>query len=129
MFLWRRAWFASMRYAQAMKKPKYFVETMQQASDLHINPFALQLLGESFADDPSKFGDENVVFLARAHNGSAVWFIMTKQQPRARDFVDLAEIGTHAAHMSIEQFREWFNRKYCADENGITKHPPENKPF
>ncbi len=99
-----------------MREPQYFVETMQQASDVGVNPFALQLLAESFADEPARFGGENVVFLAHAHNGQEVWFVMTKQQPRRADFVDLAEIGTHAAHMSIEQFREWFKRKYSNDD-------------
>lgn len=69
-----------------MKLPKYFVETMQQAIDLHLNAFALQLMAESFGDDPQKFGDENVVFLAHAHGGHEVWFLMTKTMPTKRDF-------------------------------------------
>lgn len=69
-----------------MKAPKYFVETMQQASDVGINPFALTLLAESFADNPERFGGENVVLLAHAHNGQEVWFIMSKTRPCAADF-------------------------------------------
>jgi hypothetical protein len=59
---------------------------MQQASDIGINPFALQLLAESFADEPDKFGGENVAFLARAHNDQQVWFVMSKTMPTAKDF-------------------------------------------
>lgn len=69
-----------------MKLPRYFVETAQQQADCRINPFALALLAESFADDPQKFGDENVLLLAQAHNGHAVWFIMSKTKPTAADF-------------------------------------------
>jgi hypothetical protein len=69
-----------------MKLPRYFVETSQQASDCGINPFALTLLAESFADKPDRFGDENAVLLAQAHNGQAVWFILTKRCPRPEDF-------------------------------------------
>jgi hypothetical protein len=50
-----------------MKQPKYFVETMQQCISLGLNAFALQLMAESFADNPNKFKGENVVFLAEAH--------------------------------------------------------------
>ncbi len=71
-----------------MKAPSYFVETSQQASDVGINPFALTLLAESFADEPDRFGAENVVLLAHAHNGQDVWFIMTKTRPKAGDFDD-----------------------------------------
>jgi hypothetical protein len=69
-----------------MKRPKYFVETPQQASDVGVNPFALTLLAESFADAPDRFGGENVVFLAHAHNGQEVWFVMTKTRPKLEDF-------------------------------------------
>jgi hypothetical protein len=72
--------------ALALKRPKYFVETKQQALDLGLNAFALELMAESFADMPEKFGDENVVFLAHAHNRQPVWFIMTKEMPKAGDF-------------------------------------------
>jgi hypothetical protein len=73
-------------YTLSVKLPKYFVATPQQASDLHINPFALSLLAESYGDHPEQFGDENVVFLARAHNGQEVWFVMTKTKPTKEDF-------------------------------------------
>jgi hypothetical protein len=71
-----------------LKAPAYFVETAQQASDVGINPFALTLLAESFADNPERFGDENVILLAHAHNGQEVWFIMTKKRPTLQDFDD-----------------------------------------
>jgi hypothetical protein len=69
-----------------MKRPKYFVEGVQGAIDAHLNGFALQLMAESFADDPQKFGDENVILSAHAHNGVQVYFVMTKKLPRAEDF-------------------------------------------
>lgn len=69
-----------------MKAPKYAVLTMQDASDARINPFALTLLAERFADDADRFGDENVLLLAHAHNGTEVWFVMTKHRPTAPDF-------------------------------------------
>lgn len=69
-----------------MKRPKHFIVTLQQASNLGINPFALSLLAESFADKPDLFGNENVVLLARAHTGQEVWFVMTKTQPLVEDF-------------------------------------------
>jgi hypothetical protein len=59
---------------------------MQQAIDLQLNAFAMQLIAESFADAPEKFGDENVVFLSRAHGGQQVWFVMTKTMPTKADF-------------------------------------------
>jgi hypothetical protein len=69
-----------------VKAPKYFVESMQQASDVGINPFALQLLAESFADVPSRFGDDNLLLLAHSHNGQDVWFVMSKRRPVREDF-------------------------------------------
>src|SRR5579863_3144638 len=74
------------RRHEAMKLPKYFIGTVQQAVDLHLNGFALQLMAESFGDKPELFGDENVVLLAHAHNSQPVWFVMTKTQPQAADF-------------------------------------------
>ena len=71
---------------EEMKAPKYCVETTQQAINLGLNGFALTLMAESFADAPVKFDNENVAFLAHAHNGQEVWFIMTKTRPRLEDF-------------------------------------------
>ena len=68
-----------------MKLPKYFLDLQQQV-DAGLNGFALQLVAESFADKADKFGDENVAFLAHAHGGKEVWFIMTKQRPSEADF-------------------------------------------
>ncbi len=69
-----------------MKAPKYCIVTLQQAIDLGLNGFALVLMAESFADAPAKFDHENVAFLAHAHNGQEVWFIMSKSRPRLEDF-------------------------------------------
>ena len=69
-----------------MKPPKYFVETMQQCIDLGLNGFAFELLAESFAVDPAKFGDENVCFLMHGHNGQEVYLILTKKPPALDDF-------------------------------------------
>jgi hypothetical protein len=76
-----------------MKLPKYFVQTMREAIDVGINAFAIQLLAESFADDPDKFKDENVVFLAHAHNGHEVWFVMSKTPFTRSDFEEPAPAG------------------------------------
>lgn len=69
-----------------MKLPRYFCENHQQAHACGINPFALSLLAESFADEPDKFGSENVALLAHAHNGQEVWFVLTKRRPEPADF-------------------------------------------
>lgn len=69
-----------------MKTPKYFIGTMQQALDAGLNAFAFQLLAESFADHPEKFGDDNLALLFHAHNGQQVWFLMTKTAPKDEDF-------------------------------------------
>lgn len=69
-----------------MKAPKYFVATMQDASDVRLNPFAFQLMAESFSDDPDRFGDENVVLRSVDHKGREVYFIITKTMPTAKDF-------------------------------------------
>ncbi len=77
-----------------MKAPKYFVANSQEAADVGINPFALTLLAESFADNPERFGDENVILLAHAHNGQEVWFIMSKHRPMSSDFDTLPQTTT-----------------------------------
>jgi hypothetical protein len=69
-----------------MKKPKYFVDSLQGCIDLGLNAFALKLLAESFADAPEKFGGENVILVAQAHNRQPVYFIMKKTMPTAEDF-------------------------------------------
>lgn len=69
-----------------MKLPKYIVQGVQGCIDLHLNGFALQLMAESFSDDPAKFGDENVVLVAEDHRGRTVYFVMTKTMPTEKDF-------------------------------------------
>ena len=83
---WKSDWKNIICVGEMMKLPKYFIETLQQASDCGINPFALKLLAESFADKPERFGNDNVILLAHAHNGQEVWFIMTKIKPEEKDF-------------------------------------------
>lgn len=76
-----------------MKRPKYFAATMQDAHNIGVNPFALTLLAESFADVPSRFGDENLIFLSHAHNGQEVWFVMSRTRPIDADFDGLPLLG------------------------------------
>jgi hypothetical protein len=110
-----------------MKFPKYCVETMQQAIDLHLNAFALQLMAESFADAPELFGDENVVFQAHAHNHQPVWFIMSKTMPTAKDF-DPAPPVVVAAPMPTtrEEAADFFSRYgNVGDVAGLLRNDPE----
>jgi len=79
-----------------MKAPKYFIGTMQQASDVGLNPFAFQLIAESFGDAAEKFGDENVVLRFQDHKHRDVWFVMTKTMPETKDFDPV--VGTPEVH-------------------------------
>lgn len=69
-----------------MKAPKFAALTQQEISDSGLNPFAITLLAEAFADDPQKFGNENFIVLGYAHNNQPVWLILTKTAPVAADF-------------------------------------------
>jgi hypothetical protein len=69
-----------------MKRPKYFVQGVQECINAGLNGFALQLMAESFADDPAKFGDESVILTADSHKGQTVYFVMTKECPSEKDF-------------------------------------------
>ena len=71
-----------------MKAPKYVVLSLQDCINIGINAFALKLLAESFADDPAKFGDDNILFRLEAHNGQDVWMLVTKTMPNLADFED-----------------------------------------
>lgn len=71
---------------QGMKRPKYAALTMQDQSDARLNPFALQLLAESHADDKSRFGDETVMAIARAHDGTPVFILISTRQPTKEQF-------------------------------------------
>jgi hypothetical protein len=69
-----------------MRKPKYFIQTMQDALNVGMNAFALQLLAEAFSDDFDKFGDDNVIVLMHDHKHRDVWMVMTKTMPSDADF-------------------------------------------
>ena len=69
-----------------MKSPKYYATNPQQMSDIGLNPFAAQLLAESFADKPDKFGDENALIVARAHNDQPVFMLLSKTPFKDTDF-------------------------------------------
>lgn len=73
---------------QGMKAPKYMSSTMQRTSDARLNPFAAQLLAESFADEPARFGDETVLIVARAHKGTPVFLLLSTRQPTKDQFND-----------------------------------------
>lgn len=72
-----------------MKAPKYMALGVQKMIDAGINGFAMQLMAESHADDPAKFGDETVVLMAKAHNGTPVYMLISTQAP------------------SLDQFKTW----------------------
>ena len=74
-----------------MKSPKYAAVTMQEQGDAHVNPFAVQLLAESYADDPERFKDETVLVVGRAHNGTAVYMLISTQKPEVEQFKDWPE--------------------------------------
>lgn len=68
-----------------MRLPKYVAFGHRAAGDLGINPFALTLIAESFADDPQKYNGDALVS-AQAHNGTDVFILLTKTQPVPGDF-------------------------------------------
>ena len=61
---------------------------MQKMLDSRLNGFGAQLLAESFADDPAKFGDETVLLMAKAHNGTPVYMIISTQKPDLEQFAN-----------------------------------------
>lgn len=69
-----------------MKRPEIVLKSMQSQNDARLNPFAIKLLAESFADVPERFGDKTVVVTGRAHNGTVVWMLISTQQPDAVQF-------------------------------------------
>ena len=72
----------------AMKRPKYAALGVQEMIDAGINGFAMQLMAESHADKPDKFGDETVVLMAQAHNGTPVYMLISTQAPDPAQFKD-----------------------------------------
>jgi hypothetical protein len=71
-----------------MKAPKYAALGVQEMIDAGINGFAMQLMTESHADKPEKFGDETVVLMAKAHNGTPVYMLISTQPPDPEQFKD-----------------------------------------
>jgi hypothetical protein len=111
-----------------MKIPKYFIGTMQQALDVGLNPFAFQLMAESFADNPEKFGDENLALVFRAHNGQQVWFLLTKTAPKEEDFdrgLEPAERADEAEGSSSQkEARNQPSAPTAVDQ--LAKHPEDS---
>lgn len=73
---------------KGMKSPKYAATTMQKQADAGMNPFALQLMAEAHADDKSRFGDETVMAVARSHDGTPVFVLISTRQPTLDQFKD-----------------------------------------
>lgn len=71
-----------------MKAPKYAALGVQKMIDNGINGFAMQLMAESHADKPDKFKDETVVLMAKAHNGTPVYMLISTQAPEHVQFKD-----------------------------------------
>jgi hypothetical protein len=71
-----------------VKLPTIVARGTQDCGRAGLNPFALQLVAESFADDPDKFADNDVLAAIRAHNGQEVWILLTKTMPKPGDFTD-----------------------------------------
>lgn len=72
--------------AQGMKTPKYAASTMQRMYDAGLNPFAVHLMAEAHADKPEKFGDETVLVVGRAHNGTPVFMLVSTRHPIKEQF-------------------------------------------
>jgi hypothetical protein len=83
-----------------MKIPDRVFVGNQDLLNAGLNAFALELLAESFADDPARFGDSNILLRATAHNGQDVWFVLTKTQPRPEDFA--SDVSSERERGTIE---------------------------
>lgn len=70
----------------SMKRPKFAALGVQAMINSGINGFAAQLLAESHADDPAKFGDDTVLLMAKAHNGTPVYMLISTQMPEKEQF-------------------------------------------
>lgn len=68
-----------------MELPSYVAFGANDAGKLGINPFALTLIAESFADDPAKY-EGSALVSAHAHNGTEVFILISKTRPEAADF-------------------------------------------
>lgn len=69
-----------------MKKPMFAATSMQMQADAGMNPFALQLIAEAHADNPERFKDQTIIAVARAHNGTPVYILISTQKPEAEQF-------------------------------------------
>jgi hypothetical protein len=69
-----------------MKAPRYAALGVQEMIDAGINGFAMQLMAESHADNPDKFKDETVMLMAKAHNGTPVYMLISTQAPDLDQF-------------------------------------------
>jgi hypothetical protein len=69
-----------------MKKPKYGIVGMQEQSNAGINPFAAKLMAEAHADDPERWGDETIMVVAPAHNGTLVYMLISTVAPKIEQF-------------------------------------------
>lgn len=83
--------------ALGMKAPKYAAVTMQMMSDAGLNPFAARLLAESHADKPERFGDETIMLVADAHNGTPVYILLSTRRPTLEQFKDWPTQGQSEA--------------------------------
>jgi hypothetical protein len=69
-----------------MKAPSLGARDKQTMSDGGINPFAVELVAESFADKPEKFGDRTIMLIAHAHAGTPVYMLISTQRPDPEQF-------------------------------------------
>jgi hypothetical protein len=69
-----------------VKKPKYAAISMQQQSDGGINPFAVTLMAEAHADDPKRWGEETIMVVGHAHNGTPVYMLISTVMPTIEQF-------------------------------------------
>jgi hypothetical protein len=60
---------------------RYLVDSMQKASDLRVNPFALQLLAESLGDRDLLIGGGVMFNFPHDHKHRPVWIIVVGEAP------------------------------------------------
>lgn len=71
-----------------MKYPLIALLGVQAMIDAGVNGFAAQLLAESHADNPEKFGDNTVLLMAKAHNGTPVYMLLSTEKPGLEQFAN-----------------------------------------
>jgi hypothetical protein len=72
--------------SEGMLKPKYAATSGQTQSNVGINPFAVTLIAESFADDPARFGDQTVMVIGHTHSGKPVYMLLSTRMPTVEQF-------------------------------------------